>query len=214
MKTLVRILHIVALTVLIGSAGYAYSIKYETLYYAETLAKTKGKLQREREQIAVAKAEWALLTRPDRLQTMVDKHLDLQPMTISQLGRLADIPTRPAKDDEISRKLEALGFETGSIGKAGERPGDRPKAARSSDEIGRKLQSLGLDPSAARPAAHKQTDGKVGAKPVLKPAQAPAAKPGQDRKAEAKPASGPAHAAKLAQAKGAPKAPAPTALAR
>ena len=65
---------------LIGSAAYAYSIKYDTLYYAEELAKLKAKIQRERDAVAIAKAEWALLTRPDRLQRIVDQHLDLQPL--------------------------------------------------------------------------------------------------------------------------------------
>lgn len=169
MKTLLRILHIVAITVLIGSAGYAYSTKYETLYYAETLAKTKGKLGREHDAIAVAKAEWALLTRPDRLQKMVDKHLELQPMTISQLGRLADIPARPARDDEITRKLEALGLETGSIGKAG----DRPKAAPRSDAIARKLQALdGPAPAGPKGAGtHKPAAVRTAeVKPAVKPA--------------------------------------------
>ena len=108
---MIRLLHLVAITCLIASAGYAYSIKYDTLFYAETLAKTRAKLQREREAVAVAKAEWALLTRPDRLQRMVDQHLDLKPMAIGQLARLSDLPNRPPKNDEIAKKLEMLGLE-------------------------------------------------------------------------------------------------------
>ena len=57
---------------LIASAGYAYSIKYETLYYAEQVAKLKSKVQREREVIAVLQAEWHYLDRPDRLQEAAD----------------------------------------------------------------------------------------------------------------------------------------------
>ena len=45
----------------IASAVYAYSIKYETLYYAEQVAKLKAKVQRERDAIAVLQAEWQLL---------------------------------------------------------------------------------------------------------------------------------------------------------
>ena len=107
---MIRLLHIIAITALIASAGYAYSIKYETLYYAEQVAKLKGKVQRERDVIAVLKAEWQYLNRPDRLQAAVQRHLDVQPMSIHQLARLSDLPNRPPRGDEIGRKLEALGL--------------------------------------------------------------------------------------------------------
>lgn len=105
-----KLLHIVAISSLIASAGYAYSIKYDTLYYAEQVAKLKTKLQREREAIAVLQAEWQYLDRPDRLQAAADQHLDLQPLKIQQLARLSDLPNRPEREDEIGRKLEALGL--------------------------------------------------------------------------------------------------------
>jgi hypothetical protein len=106
----IKVLHFVAISALIGSAGYAYSIKYETLYHAEQVAKLKAKVQRERDAIAVLQAEWALLNRPDRLQAAADKHLDLQKLKIQQLARLSDLPDRPKREDGIGRKLEALGL--------------------------------------------------------------------------------------------------------
>jgi hypothetical protein len=110
---MIRFLHFIAICGLIGSAAYAYSIKYDTLYYAEQVAKLRAKIQRERDAIAVVKAEWALLNKPDRLQRMTEQNLDLQPMNIQQLARLADLPSRPDRGDEIGRKLESLGvFET------------------------------------------------------------------------------------------------------
>jgi hypothetical protein len=105
-----RLLHFIAITALIASAGYAYSIKYETLFYVEQVAKLKSKVQRERDAIAVLQAEWQYLDRPDRLQAAADQHLDLQPMKIQQLARLSDLPDRPNREDEIGRKLEALGL--------------------------------------------------------------------------------------------------------
>lgn len=105
-----RFLHILAITALIASAGYAYSVKYETLYYAEQVAKLKSKAQRERDAIAVLQAEWQYLDRPDRLQEAANQHLDLQPLKIQQLARLSDLPNRPSREDEIGRKLEALGL--------------------------------------------------------------------------------------------------------
>jgi hypothetical protein len=107
---MIRFLHMVAISALIASALYAYSIKYDTLYYAEQVRELKAKVQRERDSIAVLRAEWAFLNRPDRLQVAVEHHLDLQPMNVQQLARLSDLPNRPPREDGIAKKLEALGL--------------------------------------------------------------------------------------------------------
>jgi hypothetical protein len=120
---LIRGIHITVVCGFIASAGYAYSIKYETLYDAEQVAKLKAQVQKERDAIALLKAEWHLLNRPDRLQAAADRHLDLQPLTIQQLARLSDLPNRPPRADEIGRKLEALGLQ----------PAAGPKDAGSGD---------------------------------------------------------------------------------
>jgi hypothetical protein len=120
---MMRLLHLLAISVLIGSAAYVYTIKYDTLYYAEEVVKLRRKIDRERDAIAIAKAEWALLTRPDRLQRLVEQNLDLVPMTVAQLGRLSDLPQRPAKADAIGMKLEALIREPTATPKD-RRPGD------------------------------------------------------------------------------------------
>ena len=121
---MIRFLHIIAITALIASALYAYSIKYDTLYYAEQVVKTRAKVQREREAIAVLKAEWQLLNRPDRLQAIAEKHLDLQPLHVHQLARMADLPNRPPPADEIGRKLEALGVLEPTETPKGKQPAD------------------------------------------------------------------------------------------
>ena len=106
---MIRLIHLIVICGLIASAGYAYSIKYETLYDAEQVAKLKAQAQKERDAIAVLRAEWHLLNRPDRLQAAADRHLDLQQLSIQQLARLSDLPERQPRGDEIGRKLEALG---------------------------------------------------------------------------------------------------------
>ena len=122
---MIRILHILAISALIASALYAYSIKYDTLYYAEQVAKLKTKVDRERDAIADLKAEWQLLNRPDRLQAIADKHLpDLQPLHVHQLARMADLPNRPPRADEIGRKLEALGVLEPTATPKDKQPGD------------------------------------------------------------------------------------------
>lgn len=126
---MMRFLHILAITGLIASAAYVYSIKYDALYYAEEVARLNVKIRKEHDAIAVAKAEWALLTRPERLQRMADQNVDLQPMVVTQLARFSDLPARPPKDDEIGRKLDMLmNMEATATPK--EKRGDRPGEAR------------------------------------------------------------------------------------
>ncbi len=104
---MIRLLNVLAIVGLIGSAVYAYSIKYDTLYQAGQVSKLKTGLHKERQAIAVLRAEWQLLTRPDRLQAAVEKHLALEPIGIAHLGRIADLPARSERGDEIGRLLAA-----------------------------------------------------------------------------------------------------------
>ncbi|MFT0892851.1 hypothetical protein [Pseudochelatococcus sp. G4_1912] len=107
---LVRLLHVLAVVALVGSAGYAYSIKYESIFYAEKLSKLKSQIQREKDAIAASRADWQFHVRPDRLVVLSNQHLDLKPLKIEQIKRFKDVPERQPKTDEIGKKLEAMGL--------------------------------------------------------------------------------------------------------
>jgi hypothetical protein len=96
---IVRYLNVLAVGALLGSAVYAYVI-----------VKAKHDIQRESDSIGMLRAEWAHLSRPDRVQALSDKHLDLQAVTVDQMVKAGDLPDRVAKVDMIGRKLEALGM--------------------------------------------------------------------------------------------------------
>ncbi len=121
---MIKLLHVIAIGALVSSALYAYTIKYETTLEAEQLQKVRMKAQRERDAIAVLKAEWQYLNRPDRVQALADRHLDLQPFSVTQVVRISDIPNRGPKVDAIGRKLEDLG-----LGIPTETPKDRKASA-------------------------------------------------------------------------------------
>ncbi len=104
---MIRLLNLLAIAGLVASAVYAYSIKYDTLYQAGQVSKVQIALHKERQAIAVLRAEWQLLTRPDRLQAAVEKHLALVTIGTAHLGRIADLPARPERGDEIGRLLAA-----------------------------------------------------------------------------------------------------------
>ncbi len=107
---MLRFFNMLAIAALVGSAIYAYSIKYETIYYAEQIVKTKHSISREKDAIALLKAEWAHVTRPERVQALSEKYLELAPMALTQVVQMKDLPEKAPKVDAIGRKLEALGL--------------------------------------------------------------------------------------------------------
>ena len=105
-----RLLNLVAVAVLIGSAVYAYSIKYETILYAEQILKVRHQIATEQDGIERLRAEYAILTRPERLQALAEQNLGLKPLALNQIVDAGDLPVPPPKTDAIGRKLEALGL--------------------------------------------------------------------------------------------------------
>jgi len=67
----------------------------------------------------VLRAEYAHLTRPDRLQALADKQLDMQPLLLNQVVKAGDLPFPAAKVDSIGRKLESLGLGQSATPSAG-----------------------------------------------------------------------------------------------
>lgn len=107
---MLRFLNVVAIVALVGSAGYAYSIKYQTILRAEQITKLKHKVKSEQDAIAVLRAEWSFLTRPERVQELADKYLDLQQLAVGQIVVAQSLPEKQDRVDSIGRKLDALGL--------------------------------------------------------------------------------------------------------
>lgn len=108
---MLRLLNIIAILALVGTAVYAYTIKYQTSYRAEQIAKTKLEIKSEREAVAVLRAEWSFMTRPERLQQLADKYLvDLKQLEIRQIVSAQSLPDRAARVDSIGHKLDSLGL--------------------------------------------------------------------------------------------------------
>jgi cell division protein FtsL len=122
---MLRYLNVLAIGALVGSAVYAYSIKYETILYSEQIVKIQHQINAEQDKINMLRAEWSYLMRPERLQTLSDRHLDLQQLAHSQIVLSAnEMPDQPPKVDSIGRKLEALGL--GDLGEPAPRDEKKP----------------------------------------------------------------------------------------
>ena len=107
---MLRILNVLAVAALIGSAVYAYSVKYETILYAEQITKTRHLIAQEQDGIEKLKAEWAILTRPDRLAALAGHGLNLGKLSLDQIVQPTGLPDPPPKVDSIGRKLDSLGL--------------------------------------------------------------------------------------------------------
>jgi cell division protein FtsL len=107
-----RLMHFVAIGALVASAVYVYSIKYKTILWSEKIVETRHAIENEQDAINVLRAEYAFLTRPERLQTLADKDLGMQPLALSQIVKPADLPEPQPKIDSIGRKIESLGISS------------------------------------------------------------------------------------------------------
>jgi cell division protein FtsL len=107
-----RLMHIVAIGALVASAVYVYSIKYKTILWSEKIVETRQAIEKEQDAINVLRAEYAFLTRPERLQILADKDLGMQPLVLSQIVKPADLPEPQPKIDSIGRKIESLGLSS------------------------------------------------------------------------------------------------------
>jgi hypothetical protein len=120
---MLKLLNVLAVGGLVGTAMWAYSVKYETIYFAEQVKKLEKRLDRERDAIAVLRAEWQHINRPARLQVLADRHLQLQAMQATQIIQPQDLPAKPKVEDPLGSKLdELLTGSTGNAGRATPRP--------------------------------------------------------------------------------------------
>ncbi len=111
---MLRFLNILAVAALISSAIWAYTVKYDTIYYVEHIKKIEAQINKERDNVAILKADWQYLTKPARLQILSDRHLTLQPLAAIQIIRANELPERKSTPDAIAEKLENLKLVTGS----------------------------------------------------------------------------------------------------
>src|SRR5579863_5477201 len=104
-----RLLHLIAIGALIGSAIYVYNIKYQTILESEQIVKIRHQIAKTNDEINVLRAEYGHLARPDRIQELSDRLLHMQPLALNQIVRPQDIPEKGAGGDSIGREIESLG---------------------------------------------------------------------------------------------------------
>ena len=107
---MIRFVNLLAVLALVGADVYAYSMKYATVFSAEEIVKLKHEIKAKEDRIGMLRAEWAYLVRPERIQALADKLLDLGPINLGQIVKADALPAKAPRVDSIGRKLEELGL--------------------------------------------------------------------------------------------------------
>lgn len=104
-----RVLNAVSVIALLAAAGAVYHVKYSSASEAQKIAQLRDDIRAERDRIAMLNAEWARRTAPDRIQALAENHLDMRPLDVDHLDRLASLPAKPDHDtDALGGMIEAL----------------------------------------------------------------------------------------------------------
>lgn len=106
-----RILNLLAVVLLFGSALAVYRIKYDAIFHAEDVKRLERMIEAERATINVLRTEWARLARPDRIETLAREHLGLAIAKPEQTIKLSALPARAVEVDSIAKQLESLGLD-------------------------------------------------------------------------------------------------------
>lgn len=128
---MLRTFELIMLAAMLVAAAVTYTIKYDAEKQITMIAKLKRQIDSERDTITLLRADWALMTQPNRLQSLVtvySSEVQLEPIKAEQLIMSVDeIPERPIDDiqkiisgsDELvaSGVLEQDAMTTGSVTK-------------------------------------------------------------------------------------------------
>lgn len=125
---MLRTLDIVLIVIMTAAATVTYTIKHQAENKLEEVRKLDAAIKLEEDTIDLLKADWALLTQPNRLERLVTAYasdLQLAPTPPTQLARpeelpmlKADLPPAEADkktEDGIAAVIKADNIKTGSV---------------------------------------------------------------------------------------------------
>lgn len=79
-----RVFNLLLVGCVVAFAYVIYELKYETQALDQRAAELRQSIRVERDAIAVLRAEWSHLNRPERIEKLARKHLGLKPLKANQ----------------------------------------------------------------------------------------------------------------------------------
>src|SRR5262245_50281318 len=101
---MLRFINICLVVALVALAYVIYEGKYEARALDEDIGGLRKDIETERDAVAVLRAEWSLLNRPERIERLAQKHLKLAP---ARPQRLVTLDTVSDNDFERARSQAA-----------------------------------------------------------------------------------------------------------
>lgn len=118
MMAMSRALNVILILLVVIGVGYTYKIKDEAEQASEHAAALQRQIDEVQQTIEILKAEWSHLSRPDRIQSLVERYeqqLGLTPMDAHQFSTLEDVPLKALELDP-SADGPLGGFASGGTG--------------------------------------------------------------------------------------------------
>lgn len=120
---MMRFINVVLITLVIGAATWTYTIKHEAEARLSEIRSVERQIATSRETIEMLKADWAFLTRPQRVQALSEQYVDELQLGVTETHQLIvadELPDAPIRDaaegiEEILAQEFADQLTTGSI---------------------------------------------------------------------------------------------------
>ena len=122
---MLRFVNICLVLGLVALAYVIYQVKYESRGLDAEIASLGKRIDEERDALAVLRAEWSLLNRPERIERLAQKYLKLAPAKPAQL---LTVDTVSDRDFDRTRAEIAAAAAPAPAAKAAKSAGKQPSA--------------------------------------------------------------------------------------
>ncbi|CUH76072.1 hypothetical protein [Tropicibacter naphthalenivorans] len=109
------LLFILAALAVIGSGYWAYHENYATQAELDRVDDLRSEIGGARERLAILRAEWAYLNRPDRLRDLADLNFDklgLLALRPDQFGRVDQVSYPPLEQIDVTQPVDVISTGT------------------------------------------------------------------------------------------------------
>ncbi|MSP05402.1 MAG: hypothetical protein EXR05_09260 [Acetobacteraceae bacterium] len=91
---MIRLSTIICAGIFIATGSYLYHVKYQTRLLDRAISQTNRNIEVTRDRAGVLRAEWTLMSDPERLAELADQFLKLNTVAPRQFTTLADLSSR------------------------------------------------------------------------------------------------------------------------
>jgi cell division protein FtsL len=104
---MLRFINVCLVLGLVALACVIYQVKYQAKGIDAEIRTLNGQIDEERDAIAVLRAEWSLLNRPERIERLAQKHLKLAPAKPVQIVTLDKVTDRDFDPERLKQETPA-----------------------------------------------------------------------------------------------------------